>query len=143
MAPARQPFDGDRKLGVRVSGPVGSAGPLMAPTRPALVALSRISKSHHHTPSPPPPAAGVAGVGRATLFGSAPVRDGPLRVRGASPLPRPISGLRTRTPRPAAAAAALIGAAAGFCLSYQQSAGRLMGFLPNDREVEVGLASKR
>jgi len=35
--------------------------------------------------------------------------------------------------------AAAIGAAAGFCLAYQRSAGRLMGFLPNDREVEAGL----
>ena len=73
----------------------------------------------------------------------APWAASPPALHPPSPLPRPISGLRTRTPRPAAAAAALIGAAAGFCLSYQQSAGRLMGFLPNDREVEVGLASKR
>jgi hypothetical protein len=39
-------------------------------------------------------------------------------------------GLRTRTARPALWVAGLIGAGAGFCVAYQRSAGRLMGFLP-------------
>jgi hypothetical protein len=40
-------------------------------------------------------------------------------------------------------ATALIGGTAGFLLSYQSSAARLMGFAPNDREVEKGLRGKR
>lgn len=35
-----------------------------------------------------------------------------------------------------------IGATAGFILCYQNSAGRLMGLKPNDKEVEIGLARK-
>jgi len=63
-------------------------------------------------------------------------------LAGATAVSAPIgylAGLKTRTARPALAMAAAIGAAAGFCLAYQRSAGRLMGFLPNDREVEAGL----
>lgn len=41
-----------------------------------------------------------------------------------------LAGLRTRTSRPALWMAGLIGATAGFCVAYQRSAGRLMGFLP-------------
>ncbi|CAL8462245.1 g1776 [Coccomyxa elongata] len=36
-----------------------------------------------------------------------------------------------------------LGATAGFMLAYQNSAGRLMGLKPNDREVEAGLAKTR
>jgi hypothetical protein len=63
-------------------------------------------------------------------------------VAGAVAVSAPVgflAGLRTRTSRPALWAAGLIGATAGFCLAYQRSAGRLMGFLPNDREVDKGL----
>lgn len=35
-----------------------------------------------------------------------------------------------------------IGATAGFIMAYQNSAGRLMGLKPNDKEVEIGLAKK-
>ncbi|KAK9906868.1 hypothetical protein WJX75_009403 [Coccomyxa subellipsoidea] len=35
-----------------------------------------------------------------------------------------------------------LGATAGFMMAYQNSAGRLMGLKPNDREVEVGLTKK-
>ena len=63
-------------------------------------------------------------------------------IAGATGVSAPIgylAGLRTRTARPALWAAAAIGGAAGFCLAYQRSAGRLMGFLTNDKEVEKGL----
>lgn len=46
------------------------------------------------------------------------------------PSPKKKTGLRTRTARPALWVAGLIGAGAGFCVAYQRSAGRLMGFLP-------------
>jgi len=35
-----------------------------------------------------------------------------------------------------------IGATAGFIMAYQNSAGRLMGLKPNDKEVETGLAKR-
>eukprot|EP00891_Asterochloris_glomerata_P005947 jgi/Astpho2/5947/Aster-x1317 len=37
------------------------------------------------------------------------------------------------------AMAATIGALGGFMLAYQNSSGRLMGFFPNDSEVESNL----
>ncbi|CAK0736344.1 hypothetical protein CVIRNUC_000731 [Coccomyxa viridis] len=35
-----------------------------------------------------------------------------------------------------------LGATAGFIMAYQNSAGRLMGLKPNDKEVETGLAKR-
>ena len=52
------------------------------------------------------------------------------------------TGLKNKTPRPAMWAAALVGGTAGFLLSYQASAARLMGFAPNDKEVETGLRKR-
>lgn len=39
--------------------------------------------------------------------------------------------------RPSIVAAGIIGITAGFMLAYQNSSGRLMGFLPNDTEVKA------
>ena len=39
--------------------------------------------------------------------------------------------------RPSAVMGAIIGGTAGFMLAYQNSGGRLMGFLPNEEEVRA------
>ncbi|DBA72772.1 TPA: hypothetical protein ACH3X2_010162 [Trebouxia sp. C0005] len=52
-------------------------------------------------------------------------------------------GVAPKIPKQSALMGATIGALGGFMLAHQQSAGRLMGFFPNDKEVETGLASKR
>ena len=74
-------------------------------------------------------------------------------------------GAGAKLPKQSAVMATIIGGLGGFMLAYQQSsgrqnescmgfvtfkpklascyAGRLMGFFPNDKEVETGLANKR
>ena len=67
-------------------------------------------------------------------------------IAGTTALSAPVGhliGLKNKTPRPAMWTAAIVGGTAGFLLSYQASAARLMGFAPNDREVEKGLRGKR
>jgi len=54
-----------------------------------------------------------------------------------------VSGRAAGVPKQSALVAAVIGATAGFMLAYQNSAGRLMGFKPNDREVNTTLAAKK
>lgn len=50
-----------------------------------------------------------------------------------------LAGKNAGVPRQSAAVAASIGALAGFLLAYQGSSGRLMGYIPNDREVNATL----
>jgi len=52
-------------------------------------------------------------------------------------------GAGAKLPKQSAVMATIIGGLGGFMLAYQQSSGRLMGFFPNDKEVETGLANKR
>eukprot|EP00884_Botryococcus_braunii_P000128 jgi/Botrbrau1/10115/Bobra.20_2s0022.1 len=49
------------------------------------------------------------------------------------------SGIKPKIPRQSMIAAGCLGLTAGFFLAYQQSTGRLMGLLPNDKEVEAYL----
>lgn len=69
------------------------------------------------------------------IFGGLAAISYPLGwAAGAQPSPMyaKISG---NMARPSAVMAALMGAAAGFMLAYQNSSGRLMGFKPNEAEV--------
>ncbi|KAK9817746.1 hypothetical protein WJX72_001543 [[Myrmecia] bisecta] len=54
-----------------------------------------------------------------------------------------VTGRSAKMAVPSMYMAGAIGALAGVMLSYQNSSGRLMGFVPNDREVEAGLAKER
>jgi NADH-ubiquinone oxidoreductase complex I, 21 kDa subunit len=60
----------------------------------------------------------------------------PRLLSGGNPSPAfaKISGAMNR---PSAVMGAIIGATAGFMLAYQNSGGRLMGFVPNDEEVRA------
>jgi len=80
-----------------------------------------------------------------SFFSTSSSSDLPLPSQLPSSLQQPNdqTGLKNKTPRPAMWAAAVIGGTAGFLLSYQSSAARLMGFAPNDKEVEKGLRGKR
>lgn len=55
---------------------------------------------------------------------------------GASPSPA-FAKVSGNMARPSAGMAAILGAIAGFMLAYQNSSGRLMGFKPNDAEVQA------
>jgi hypothetical protein len=80
-----------------------------------------------------------------SFFSTSSSSDLPLPSQLPSSLQQPNdqTGLKNKTPHPAMWAAAVIGGTAGFLLSYQSSAARLMGFAPNDKEVEKGLRGKR
>lgn len=54
-----------------------------------------------------------------------------------------IAGRNAGVPKQSAVVAAMLGATAGFMLGFQGSSGRLMGFLPNDREVNAALQKKK
>ena len=71
-----------------------------------------------------------------------PLSLNPLSLATINQKKKKKTGLKNKTPRPAMWAAALVGGTAGFLLSYQASAARLMGFAPNDKEVETGLRKR-
>lgn len=50
-----------------------------------------------------------------------------------------VTGLNAGIPKQSAAMAAILGATGGFMLAYQSSSGRMMGYLPNDKEVDSAL----
>ncbi|KAG7667012.1 hypothetical protein Ndes2526B_g04495 [Nannochloris sp. 'desiccata'] len=71
------------------------------------------------------------------LFGGLTAISYPLGfAAGGNPSPAfaKISGAMNR---PSGVMGAIIGATAGFMLAYQNSGGRLMGFVPNDEEVRA------